>query len=609
MLGCSGKEQNTASPAERTKAYLKDEAILIEQAVQKMVSLIQSNANKGSIQQEFETARKHYKHVEFITELIFPGFSEAVNGPAIDEVEEYDNKIIKAIGFQVVEELLYTNEEINQSELLQEAQTLLGSLNRLQYLIDTNIFIDEHIFQAARLEIMRIISLGISGFDSPIAQKSIQEASWALTGLQTVLAFYKTTDDGKAAQESLARSIEYLQKQNSFNEFDRAFFITRYLNPVSANIHNYQKSLGINNRSFLIALDLKKNNFFDEGAFQMEHFTYPESRRQSQQTAELGKLLFFDPILSGNNKRSCASCHKPHLAFTDGKVKSIAFDFEGEISRNAPTLINSGFQNAQFLDSRVMFLEEQVVDVVSNPTEMHGHIEMAVQKILQSPEYVKLFEAAFEDDEPKVTNRKIEKALATYIRSLQGLNSRFDKYMRGDYSQLNETEVKGLNLFMGKAKCGTCHFMPLFNGTTPPMFTDTETEVLGVPLKPDTVNAVADPDIGKHKKIPGDLNLHSFKTTTVRNAALTAPYMHNGVYSTLEQVIDFYNRGGGAGIGIDLPNQTLPPDKLNLTLAEQKQLIAFIHALTDTVGISNIPARLPAFESNVLQTRKVGGEY
>jgi len=112
---------------------------------------------------------------------------------------------------------------------------------------------------------------------------------------------------------------------------------------------------------------------------------------------------------------------------------------------------------------------------------------------------------------------------------------------------------------MGKAKCGTCHFMPFFNSTVPPHFTHTESEVIGVPTRPDTANAVIDNDLGKYNLFPFDVFKYAFKTTTVRNAALTAPYMHNGVYSDLEQVMDFYNRGGGAGIGIALDNQTLPP--------------------------------------------------
>jgi cytochrome c peroxidase len=107
----------------------------------------------------------------------------------------------------------------------------------------------------------------------------------------------------------------------------------------------------------------------------------------------------------------------------------------------------------------------------------------------------------------------------------------------------------------------------------------------------------------------GDLNKHAFKTPTIRNAAITAPYMHNGVFATLEQVIDFYNRGGGAGIGIELPNQTLPSDRLDLTANEQRSIITFIEALTDTVGITGRPSRLPSLADPKLDKRQIGGEY
>ena len=162
---------------------------------------------------------------------------------------------------------------------------------------------------------------------------------------------------------------------------------------------------------------------------------------------------------------------------------------------------------------------------------------------------------------------------------------------------------------MGKAKCATCHFMPLFNGSIPPSYLETESEIIGVPLRSDTVNATLDPDIGKFRTFNRELHKNAFKIPTVRNAALTTPYMHNGVYQTLEEVIDFYNRGGGAGIGIDLTNQTLPPDPLLLSKREKEQIVYFIHALTDTANLTAIPKDLPRFKDEKIDRRKMGGEY
>ncbi|WP_396208234.1 cytochrome-c peroxidase, partial [Gemmatimonas sp.] len=143
----------------------------------------------------------------------------------------------------------------------------------------------------------------------------------------------------------------------------------------------------------------------------------------------------------------------------------------------------------------------------------------------------------------------------------------------------------GFNVFVGKGKCATCHFLPLTNGTVPPMYQKSEVEVLGTPRTATTAGAVIDPDLGRFRLSRAEPHRYAFRTPSLRNVALTAPYMHNGAYPTLESVVDFYNRGGGAGIGIQLDNQTLPPDRLNLTAGEQRQLVAFMRALTDTTGL------------------------
>jgi cytochrome c peroxidase len=133
---------------------------------------------------------------------------------------------------------------------------------------------------------------------------------------------------------------------------------------------------------------------------------------------------------------------------------------------------------------------------------------------------------------------------------------------------------------MGKAKCGTCHFMPLFNGVVPPHFNTMESEVIGVPStnkSPYTLDA----DSGKYSMYQSMLHLHAFKTPTIRNASKTAPYMHNGVYADLQSVLDFYNKGGGKGLGINVTNQTLPSNPLNLSTTEIQAIIQFIETLTD----------------------------
>ena len=154
--------------------------------------------------------------------------------------------------------------------------------------------------------------------------------------------------------------------------------------------------------------------------------------------------------------------------------------------------------------------------------------------------------------------------------------------MRGESTNLSDAAKRGFNLFMGKAKCGTCHFPPAFNGLNPPYYTTLDAEVTGALTKFDTLHPVLDDDSGVYNTIKMAPFLHAFKTLTVRNSFLTPPYFHNGSILTLPDLIEFYNRGGGAGMGLQVDNQTLSADRLHLSYSEVKDLIAFIKSLTDT---------------------------
>ena len=297
----------------------------------------------------------------------------------------------------------------------------------------------------------------------------------------------------------------------------------------------------------------------------------------TKEKAFLGEKLFYDKGLSKNNDRSCASCHHPEKAFTDGLKTNVSLT-GSNLARNTPTLTYASLQNAQFWDMRQLDLEKQSVDVIQNKDEMHGSMENIHAKIQLDNEYVKLFKKAY----PKTSKPEawqIQNAIASYVRSLNAFDSRFDEYMRGNKNILNNEEIEGMNLFMGKAKCATCHFTPLFNGTVPPSYSKTEHEVIGTPNE--ASGKTLSPDKGRYlyNKMPQLVG--AFKTPTVRNAAVTAPYMHNGVFKTLEEVVSFYNKGGGQGLGYEVENQTLPFDKLNLTVKEEKALVAFMKTLTD----------------------------
>jgi cytochrome c peroxidase len=530
-----------------------------------------SSYDTNKIKSSFFTGRKLYKRIEFAVEYFFNNAARSINGPPLPEIEPEEHIVLDPGGFQVIEEYLYPFDTTQKKELLREAGRMKSMLVRTKTLWEGTQFRDDQIFDALRLELFRIITLGISGFDTPLSFKGIDEVPEALASVKQVIGFYTSN------KQYLDSAINYAINNNDFNGFDRLTFTTKYINPATRNLLALQRQLNIPVIKNIYALNGDIETLFDEKAFNTNYFSPDATSHTTPDRAALGKRLFHDPILSENNKISCASCHHPEKAFTDGLTKSKALGGEGFLARNTPTLINASLQKMQFYDMRSTFLEDQVRNVVENKDEIHGDMKKAVALLYKDSSYRKLFKQAFNFD--TVTERNIQVALSCYIRSLTSFNSRFDKYMRGDENQLNAEERSGFNVFMGKAKCGICHFMPVFNGTVPPSFTFTESEVIGVPA--DKKGTKLDPDMGRYAIYQIDNFKNAFKTPTVRNIALTAPYMHNGVYQTLEEVVDFYNRGGGAGLGYNVDNQTLPFDSLQLSNTEKKHLVAFMKTLTD----------------------------
>ena len=579
LLGCQKKNKHQ----EINELFKADITLLIEK-VAKLKYSVQSDSAEAQIQRQFLEAHQGYKKVEMISEYYSPAVSKSINGPAIPEFEENDNITVQPEGFQVIEELVFPKyDKKNKKELLQELGVLSANLIRLEKVSNSNELTDAHVFDAMRLEVYRIITLGITGFDSPVVLNSLPEA---LVSLETIEKYYnvylenKTVSNSKETLQILEKGKKYLKSNTNFNAFDRAYFIKEILNPLNKGLFKTQTELGIPLMKEQRGLKVTAETLFDPEAFDPEAFSgFPDYQTTPEKIA-LGKKLFNDPVLSGNNTRSCASCHHAEKAFTDGLERAVALDGKSMIQRNTPTLTNIAFQRVFFADSRVSYLEDQAVAVIKNENEMHGSLEKSALAIQKNQDYVKEFKKAF----PKgaINEFEIKNALASYIRSLSHYDAKFDGYMQNK-TAFTADEKAGFNLFAGKAKCATCHFIPLTNGTVPPNFDRSESEILGTPDK----NKKLDGDLGKFVITQAAIHKNSFKTPTIRNIELTAPYMHNGVYKTLEEVIDFYDQGGGLGLGFDVPNQTLPEDKLNLSDKEKKQLIAFMRTLTDSKYLEN----------------------
>lgn len=613
-----------------TKKYIKDLnhfAIASDKLYQTSLKYTGSEKDTKLLRTQLQKARSHYKRAEFLAEYLDLEFcKDFLNGAPLPKLERNAGNpvIVAPKGLQILEELIYSD-SLDVREVT--AQTRILRDKSLEFFNMQKSVTIEHrqILEASRAELIRVYTLSLTGFDTPGSGKALEDVYTTLSTLEERLKHYfqktkeKNQDLSKVSSMTFKNAMEYLKENNDFDSFDRLFFLKEYINPIYSQLLKIHQILEIETRDEVMAfkdpVNYYSENLFDEDFLDPFYFTSLNEKVYTKELTDLGKTLFFDPALSLNNKRSCASCHNPAKAFTDGKSKSLAFDFKGTVDRNSPTLVNAIFADRYFHDMRAFRLEDQVEHVMLSEKEFNFNFLEASQKLNGSEDYKKLFQLSFPwYDGEKISRETITLALSAYVQSLVALNSPFDKYVRGESHQIEASTMRGYNLFMGKAACGTCHFAPTFSGLIPPQYKENESEVLGVPLSKDTINPEIDPDMGRshNKRLmeKSEIFNHSFKTPTIRNIELTAPYMHNGVFSTLEEVLDFYNRGGGHGLGLDVPNQTLPGDKLNLTRQEMSDIISFMKALTDTSNITGRPVNLPSFPSEKgADIRIVGGEY
>lgn len=549
-----------------------------------------------SLRQAFRRCRLAYKQVEPFTEYFLPATSRLVNGAPVAEVEVEETKLFEPAGLQVVELQLYPSpapaaqDTSARRTLWRETRRLRRQVRTLQLLWAEQEFTDAHVFDALRQQVFRVVALGITGFDTPLSPAAtLPEAAAALEALAAPLSLYAGSagPTATAGLHQLRAACAALRQPASFSSFDRLTFVRAHANPLSRSLRALQQQLGIAPfKGELRALRADAATLFDAGVFTPDFYAGNRQWFSNPAKVALGRQLFNDPVLSGGGGRSCASCHQPSRAFTDGLTRSATLT-GGTLRRNTPTILNAALQAGQFYDLRAPNLENQAVAVIGSRDEMHGSLEQAAVRLAGQPRYATQFRRAFPEaaaaGAPLVSPMRIQNALAAYERSLVRLNSPFDRYVRGEPGAiLGAAAIRGFNLYAGKARCATCHFLPLTNGTAPPAFQDSEAEVLGVPVRPGSRRL--DPDLGRYAHTQLEGLRYAFKTPTLRNVALTAPYMHNGQYQTLEQVLDFYNQGGGLGLGIAVETQTLPADKLHLTARDIVDLRAFLLALTDTAS-------------------------
>lgn len=499
----------------------------------------------AAVRHKLAECRASWKRIESFMEYFFRSSSRIYNRAPKFEAEEPGMEYQSPLGLQVIETLLYEpGIPERKRQLLEQSTAVASSASDLLALLYDFHADDKQILESLRIELIRVITLGITGYDAPYLKTGISESSQSLLSIKHQLEPYSPDD---SLQYYLDSSIAYCKVHGRFDSFDRLTFLKYLALPLQHRLSLFitGRHLGLNTCDML---NYAARDIFSPDALDM-------SVPVDTALIAAGKKLFYDKSLSGNGQRSCATCHNPGKKFTDGLTTPLAFDEHSRLDRNAPSLLYSGYQHKQFWDGRAATLEDQVATVLHDPREMRTR---------------------------QTDVSGIARSIAAYVRTLHPMISPFDRWIQGGADSLLTTRQKrGANLFMGKAQCATCHFIPLFNGLIPPDYEVTEFEVLGTTRTDRLDRPQLSKDAGRSNVYPLPFFKGAFKTPTVRNAAVTAPYMHNGAFRSLDNVLEFYNRGGGQGLGLDVPSQTLSSHPLGLTPKEKKDIIQFIHALTD----------------------------
>jgi cytochrome c peroxidase len=299
----------------------------------------------------------------------------------------------------------------------------------------------------------------------------------------------------------------------------------------------------------------------------------PDDNKMTAARIELGKQLWFDPRLSGNGQRSCATCHFPAAGWGDGEAFSKGLNGK-PLARHTPTIINIGYNSRHSWDGRSPSLEAQIPPVLNNPNVMGVDLEKLLVWMNQEHTYKPAFDKAYPGEKINITT--LSKAIATFERSMVSRNSAFDRWVAGDNTALSPSQKRGLVLFMSREKtnCVACH--------SAPNFMDNGFHNIGLGQF-----GTENPDVGRYKEKPVAINKGAFKTPTLRDVEYSAPYFHDGSAKTLMDVVMHYAKGGEVRTNLS-PN--IKP--LNLTQSEKEDLVEFMKALSSPMlqlSLPNLP--------------------
>lgn len=577
-FSCKHEKVEQLPDWDKTQQYYTE---AMNAAIRYTDSLRDEGVNGKNTKAFFKKLRIAFKKAEPYAAYLNPEVGHRVNGPALPVFLDDNQRVLPPVGLQKIEESIYEG-GVPDEDFLYETDITRGMLVVLQKEMEKRELNAQRFFIATHQQLLRIISFSTAGFDTPVSYLGIGEIKTSLNSLKETytrsirkIITEKNDSLDKRFIQRLEQAETFVTGNPDFETLDRFVFIRDYMNPVTRAWVEIRKESGVWEPSGNYPFNFDAPTFFEENSFNLRYFTPSINRNPTKEQIALGKMLFFEPALSAGSTMSCATCHIPEKAYADGLVSN-KDNRERPLKRNTPTLLNVAFQRSFFWDGRSEDLLEQISSVFTDQNEFNTNVHEFNTDILKDSTYSDKFRQAF-GHVPK-NNRDIIRAISSYISTLNNFNSRFDKNIRGEEDDFSAAEKEGFNLFMGKALCATCHFIPLTGGTVPPFYKETEKEVIGVPETAE--NKMLDDDEGFYWKYEEALHRGMFKTPSIRNIAETAPYMHNGVYRTLEEVMDFYNKGGGSGLGFDLSHQTLPFDNLELTPDEQGAIIAFMKTLS-----------------------------
>ncbi len=329
----------------------------------------------------------------------------------------------------------------------------------------------------------------------------------------------------------------------------------------------------------------------------------PADNPQTPEKIELGRMLYFDPRLSGDSSISCAKCHDPEKGFSNGVQMSDAYPGTKHW-RHVPTVWNAAYLKTQFWDGRAASLEEQALGPIEAPIEMNQNLVHLVEKLNGIPHYREQFKKVFKSE---ITTENLAKAIAAFERTIVSKPGPVDRYLEGDKSALTPEQIRGMELFVGKANCIACHHGPAlsdgeFHATGVPEIEPLKTETDRIATRhffargqghanPRSVDA----DYGRELITKKAADRGKFKTPSLRELVHTAPYMHNGAFETLDDVIDFYAKGGG-----DIPNKDPLLKPFALSEEEHEDLVSFLEALSSPEPIKVARPELPKKDDGTL---------